>query len=125
MVAAPDWGTWFAEAYLWPYQNAYGMWTECQAQLGWSVLQVFSGDKAMHGGLCGYLPAGYSADQARVATENRYYLWVQENIGHKDLPAQRFLIHCYGDWYARLHGVYTGIDTDSPMTSWYSDPILL
>lgn len=118
-------GNGFAEAYLWPYQNAYGMWTECQSQLGWSVLKYSLATRPCMEEFWTNMQIGYTADEARVEAENRYYQWVMEHGIEEKLPGQRFLIHCYGDWYARLHGVYSGTDADSPMANWYGEPILL
>lgn len=115
----------FAEAYLWPYANAYGGWTECQSQLGWSVIKYSLATKVSMLAFWGHLQQGYTADEARLQAEATYRTWVLYNVGDIDLPDQRLLLHCYGDWYTRLHGVYSGTDADSPMLGWYGPQIIL
>lgn len=62
---------------------------------------------------------GFTADESRLVAEAEYRDWVYWNIGDLLLPEVRDLIHCYGDWFTRLHGVYTGQSNDSPMAAWF------
>lgn len=72
-----------------------------------------------------WMQLGFTADESRIRAELWYYLWVFEQGFDDDVFEDRELLHCYGDWYTRLHGVYSGTDSDSPMVGWFSDAFIL
>lgn len=90
----------YAEAYLWPYQNAYGGWCENQASCGWTIYKSTNQTKACIEVFWSAMASGWDTDTARV----RLYFSYQGD----DKPTnERALVHVYGDFCTRLHGVYT------------------
>ncbi len=92
----------FANAFLYPYANAYGGWCENQAQLGWSISKYTNQTYICGNVFWSYLQMGYTAHDARLQIPNVY-------LGGSWTGDPRDLVQCWGDWNMRLHGVYTNM----------------
>jgi len=100
----------FAEAYLWPYTTINGDWCANQAQCGWSIYKTSNQTKPCMEVFWGYMADGWHADKARIELYDAYQ-------GLNKPLDPRDLVHVYGDWNTRLHGVYTG--TPGQETRWF------
>jgi len=100
----------FAEGFLWPYANYYGGWCEDQSQLGWSISKWSHCTLDCQVVFWNALKEGYTVHQARLELFDRFVEWEDENIPDVQQvnPTNPVgLVHIYGDYYTRLHGVYS------------------
>jgi hypothetical protein len=112
----------FAEGYLYPYYTQGGAWCENQSQMGWSIASPIAMAKPGAETVWDHFQTGYTADESRLQLYIRYRQWCCDNgepVPPVGSTAARATIRLFGDFYTRLHGVYTGTDADSPMGAWY------
>jgi hypothetical protein len=96
-----------AMAFLWPY---YFYSAVDQAKLGWRIMADIEKINVASTAFWEALAGTHTAVQARQIT-------VDEYLGYHEPNPESFLA-CYGDFYARLYGVYTGSNY-LPPTIWY------
>ncbi|MGQ9881305.1 MAG: hypothetical protein ACUVSV_10655, partial [Armatimonadota bacterium] len=102
---------------LWPYYNAYNHnWCENQAYVGWRIKTLVDGTRAANTGFWSALASGCTAHQARDALVYDYLAATGQQLAPGQHPTD--LVSVWGDYYARIWGVYTATDSFSP-NFWY------
>jgi hypothetical protein len=92
----------FADAFLWPFYDTNA--TD-QAEIGWHINTDTTRTQADGNTFWSYLEQGMTAHLARDAMVDTY-------LGYKPQPpdAESNYVACWGDYFTRLHYVYTGDD---------------
>ncbi len=86
--------------------------TEDQAELGYSFPFLLSQTSAVDETFWQALAQGKTADVARQLAYKAYH-------GSNPPADYTQFMHVWGDFYTRLHGVYTGSGTPEDQTAWY------
>ncbi len=103
----------FADALLPPYTNYYSNPNiEDQAELGYSFTFLLSRTSAVDTVFWHALSEGKTADEARQEAYGAYQ-------GANTPQDYEHFLHVWGDFYSRLHGVYTGSAVPLAQTAWY------
>ncbi len=97
----------FADAFLWPYTNYFSnSYTVDQAEVGWRICGLISATARDGQAFWGALAQGYTAHMARDMMVTAYYSPMSP-------PSATSIVSVWGDYYTRLHTVYTSDDTPS------------
>jgi hypothetical protein len=102
----------FAAGLLWPYESQNG-WTVDQAVLGWSIYSEGRATTATQTAFWNALAEGYTVNKARNRALDAY----SQALNIPRVPNDTLRV--WGDFATTMHGVYLGIDGDTPSTEWY------
>jgi hypothetical protein len=88
-------------------------WTVDQAVLGWSIYSEGRATTATQTAFWNALAEGYTVNKARNRALDAY----SQALNIPRVPNDTLRV--WGDFATTMHGVYLGIDGDTPSTEWY------